>query len=99
MSKKLFSKIFVFLLVVGLLFAVAPTRQALAQTPTTLNVADWSETASVGVTGRPSVLLDGTTYHLWYGPTDTSSQSYRNGWIKVNQFDSSIIGTELPMND
>jgi hypothetical protein len=67
MSKKLFSKIFVFLLVVGLLFAVAPTRQALAQTPTTLNVADWSETASVGVTGRPSVLLDGTTYHLWYG--------------------------------
>ena len=32
MSKKLFSKFFVFLLVVGLLFAVAPTGQALAQT-------------------------------------------------------------------
>lgn len=73
MSKKLFSKIFVFLLVVGLLFAVAPTRQALAQTPTTtLNVAQWSETAPVGVTGRPSVLVDGTNYHLWYGPTDTT---------------------------
>ena len=34
MSKKLFTKLFVFLLVVGLLFAVAPTGQALAQTPT-----------------------------------------------------------------
>lgn len=67
MSKKVFSKIFVLLLVVGLLFAVAPTKQAQAQTPTTLNVADWSETASVGLTGRPSVLIDGTTYHMWHG--------------------------------
>ena len=33
MSKKLFGKFFIFLLVVGLLFAVAPTRQAQAQTP------------------------------------------------------------------
>ena len=32
MSKKLFSKVFILLLVVGLLFAVAPTKQALAQT-------------------------------------------------------------------
>ena len=30
MSKKLFGKFFIFLLVVGLLFAVAPTRQAQA---------------------------------------------------------------------
>ena len=32
MSKKLFGKVFIFLLVVGLLFAVAPTKQVLAQT-------------------------------------------------------------------
>ena len=67
MSKKLFGKFFIFLLVVGLLFAVAPTGQAQAQTPTTLNVAKWSDTVSVGVTGRPFVLFDGTTYHMWYG--------------------------------
>lgn len=35
MSKKLFSKVFILLLVVGLLFAVAPTGQAMAQTPDT----------------------------------------------------------------
>ena len=33
MSKNLFTKFFVLLLVVGLLFAVAPTTQAQAQTP------------------------------------------------------------------
>ena len=33
MSKKLFGKVFIFLLVVGLLFAAAPTGQALAQSP------------------------------------------------------------------
>lgn len=37
MSKKLFSKIFVFLLVVGLLFAAAPTGQAQAQTTLCVN--------------------------------------------------------------
>lgn len=35
MSKKLFGKVFIFLLVVGLLFAVAPAKQALAQTVST----------------------------------------------------------------
>ena len=35
MSKKLFSKVFILLLVVGLLFAVAPTKQAQAQTVST----------------------------------------------------------------
>jgi hypothetical protein len=72
MSKKLFSKFIVLLLVVGLLFAVAPTKQAQAATPITLNVAQWSTTVPVGVAGRPTVLLDGANYHLWYGPDDTT---------------------------
>jgi len=62
MSKKLFGKFFVFLLVVGLLFAVAPTRQALAQTGATLNVAQWSAETNIGINGRPTVLYDGASY-------------------------------------
>jgi len=71
MSKKLFGKFFIFLLVVGLLFAAAPTKQALAQTGgTTLNVAKWSAETNIGINGRPTVLYDGTNYHMWYGVGD-----------------------------
>lgn len=77
MSKKLFGKFFVFLLVAGLLFAVAPTRQALAQTPTTLNVAKWDNThTSLPAGGRPSVLYVEGVYHLWYGKDATNELYY-----------------------
>lgn len=95
MSKKLFSKFIVLLLVVGLLFAVAPTKQAQAQTPTTLNVADWSETAPVGVTGRPSVLFDGTTYHMWYGSDAGTTALYHTTSTDPAAF---TAGTQVTFN-
>jgi hypothetical protein len=53
MSKKLFGKVFILLLVVGLLFAAAPTGQALAQTPTTIEVGvlepSWDAVGGGGV--------------------------------------------------
>lgn len=53
MSKKLFTKLFVFLLVVGLLFAVAPTKQALAQSPSV-----WDGTYPAA---KPAGMLDPAT--------------------------------------
>ncbi len=71
MFTKRFLKGFGLLLVVALLAAVLPL-QAKAQTGgNTLNVADWSDPAAVGVTGRGTVLKDGETYHMWYYATDS----------------------------
>lgn len=87
MSKKLFGKVFIFLLVVGLLFAAAP-KQAQAQTPATLNVAKWSEPASVGVLGRPSVLVDNGTTHLWVGESDQVLYHYQDGKGELVTFET-----------
>ena len=48
MSKKLFGKVFIFLLVVGLLFAVSPTKQALAQTGPTMSIVPVGGTTYCG---------------------------------------------------
>ncbi len=72
MCTKKFLKVFGLLLVVVLLAAALPL-QAKAQegeTPQTLNVAEWSDTAVTGVTGRETVLKVGDTYHMWYSSSN-----------------------------
>ncbi len=62
------------MLVAGLL-AIQPAAPAVAQTGegNQLYVAKWSEPVTLtNVTGRPSVVFDGTYYHLWYNTSSTA---------------------------
>ncbi|MFA7628490.1 MAG: hypothetical protein WCY37_03755 [Candidatus Dojkabacteria bacterium] len=76
MSKKLFSKFIVLLLVVGLLFAVAPTAQALAQTPVTkitpLNMQGWTFTKDGTSGGVHGLIQTPTTPPLGMGALHVS---------------------------
>ena len=58
MSKKLFGKVFIFLLVVGLLFAVAPTRQALAQTGPTITTVPVAGATVCGTSANTTTTVD-----------------------------------------
>lgn len=72
-KQKNIGRAFGLLLVAALLFAALPAGQAQAQTGgETLNVANWTATETLAVSGRPTVLKDGDTYHMWYGASDTS---------------------------
>lgn len=58
MSKKLFSKVFILLLVVGLLFAAAPTRQALAQTGPTITTVPVAGATVCGTSANTTTTVD-----------------------------------------
>ena len=61
------------LIIAAMIFGVVPATSAKAATPgQTLYVANWTAPATVGVNGRPIVIKDGATYHLWYGASDTA---------------------------
>jgi len=66
-----FIKGFGVLLVAALLFAALPAGAVKAQTGQTLFVSDWGTpvTAFQPASGapRPTVVYDGSLYHLWYG--------------------------------
>jgi hypothetical protein len=73
MSTKKLIKALGLIIVVALLAAVLPMQaKAQEEQPQTLNVANWSVPATTGVTGRETVLFDGTNYHIWYSPSDTA---------------------------
>lgn len=57
-------------LVLGLLFSPAPDL-AVAEGGQTLYVANWTAPTSVGFSGRPAVVHDNGTYHMWYSVSDT----------------------------
>jgi len=73
MNNKRFLKALGLIIVVALLAAALPL-QAKAQTGgNTLYVAEWSDPVQLeNVTGRETVLFDGTKYHMWYSPSDTT---------------------------
>jgi len=58
--------LFSLLLIAGLVFACLPATEVQAASGETLYVANWTETGQTGVTGRPTVVFDGTLYHMWY---------------------------------
>ncbi|GAP15390.1 protein containg parallel beta-helix repeat [Longilinea arvoryzae] len=62
-----------------LFFGLGGMQRVQAQTPTpqTLQVANWSDPATLtNVTGRPTVIFDGTTYHMWYTVTESGDLNY-----------------------
>lgn len=58
------------LLALGLLFSAVP-GDAVAEGGQTLYVANWTAPVSVGFSGRPAVVYDNGTYHMWYSVSDT----------------------------
>jgi|GEM_PF-3345109 len=48
------------------------THADVALSPINTNTTSRVVTSLANVSGRPTVLKDGTLYHLWYGPTDTT---------------------------
>lgn len=55
-------------LILSLLLVAVPSLSVKAQAGQDLYVAEWSTpAAAVSTSGRPFVLLDGATYHMWYG--------------------------------
>ena len=70
---KTVTKIFAIVLVLGLVFGFAPVSVASAEGEQNLFVSEWgAKTTLSDVSGRPTILFDGTLYHLWYGPSDTT---------------------------
>ena len=75
MSKKLFGKFFIFLLVVGLLFAVAPTKQAQALGGTQVLEVGTGKTYTTLADAMLAVVpdLDEVTYKLYDDQTFTTT--------------------------
>ncbi len=69
-GKMVFQKLLAIMLVMGLFFAALPAAPALAASgdSATPTIADWSEPVNLThlASGRPAVVLVGTTYHMWY---------------------------------
>jgi parallel beta-helix repeat protein len=75
--KNKFQTLLALVVVLGLLIAAMPADRAQAQTPQTLQVAQWSTPVTLAnVSGRPAVVYDGTNYHLWYTVTESGSLVY-----------------------
>lgn len=65
--------------IVALLIGFAGMQSVQAQTPTsqTLQVANWAAPVTLAnVTGRPTVIYDGMTYHMWYTVTEGGDLHY-----------------------
>lgn len=76
---KIQRSLFAAVLIAALLIGFAGMQHVQAQTPTsqTLQVANWSTPVTLTyVTGRPTVIYDGTAYHMWYTVTEGGDLHY-----------------------
>jgi len=59
---------------VALLAAALPQQAKAEEGPQTLNVAQWEDPVTLeNVSGRETVLFDGTNYHIWYSSSDETT--------------------------
>jgi hypothetical protein len=68
---------FLALIIIAVLLLGSTPQAALAAGETTLNVAEWSATTTLAnVSGRPAVIYDNGTYHMWYTITEPGDLNY-----------------------
>ncbi len=83
-----------------LFFGLGSMQRVQAQTPTpqTLLVANWSDPITLsGITGRPTVFFDGTTYHMWYTVTESGDLRYTSFTDPANvSAGTAVTGALLP---